>query len=106
MNYFTDEALNVKEPVTEPVRDVELHGMLGKKPLHVSSDFLGETLSAISIKPDGLKRYSYKSLINPDLTCVSILTVSTVTNSLSSHSSHFLFLRFLHIFNFNYMLFI
>ncbi|XP_067931798.1 microsomal triglyceride transfer protein large subunit-like [Watersipora subatra] len=70
LSHALTNALDVKEPVTEPVKDVELHGMIGKKPLHVSSEFLGETLSAISIRPDGLKRYSYKSLINPDLTKV------------------------------------
>jgi len=66
------QAFHRNEPETEPVRDVELHGMLGKRPLQVSSEFLSETLAGISVKPDGLKRYSYKSLVNPDLSKVSL----------------------------------
>mgnify|MGYP001803648316 FL=1 len=66
----TGQSFQDHEPSAEPVRDIELHAMMGKRPLHVSSDFLGETLAAISVKPDGFKRYSYKSLINPDLSRV------------------------------------
>lgn len=58
------------------MRNVELHAMMGKKPLHVSSEFLGEQLSAFSLKPDGMRRYSYKSLINPDLSHVSIENIT------------------------------
>jgi len=62
-----------KDVTAEPerVREVELHAMLGKKPLHVSSNFMSENLAAIGVKKDGIRRYSYRSLINPDLSQVN-----------------------------------
>lgn len=64
--------MEIKAPVTEKVKEVELHGMMGKKPLHVSSEFLSETLAAIALKEDGVRRYSYRSLVNPDLSQVRL----------------------------------
>lgn len=57
--------------------------MMGKRPLHVSSDFLGETLAAIAVKSDGNRRYSYKSLVNPDL--------SKVRSCFESEKKHVIF---------------